>query len=670
MQHFGSMARYDALPNSSTAHDMEPSSQMNELAFNPNYNSTGSFSSSQGLAWRSGPTDKLLVLGASSLPLLASIYLLVATVTNRSSTGPLLSFIQKNRATTQIVVSLVSGRSLSLNSIAFIRAISTRSLAGNLPAASFITSITIVLLFALPNTLWTGALTPILTNATIVETDILKIPQYSTSSDKTWSKNGRLGQSGCKSVYNPKGIFSDCPVSILQSSLLSRAAQANLNLTQTHTKNDNSHYSYNGRSYGVGSAPGLVDENLYGGQSSSNLLFYNYTEPGYLAHVTCFYNSSSDWHLREIQAGDPKYGIPYIYYATGYFPNAPSAEETPDFFSVVGLGSSTNLAVIGVKRSEGRTVILITAGSAYAILNRTQCEVTLTPTSFTVAVDVVRKLITVLPPKSSTYVAGSHSPSFDATGGLADTVTLQANGLGMISTSLYTSIVGDSLMSNILAATTNSPSDDPLTALAAIADSFSVMLDDLLLFVGSSQFFIPNGTYGSSSKGDFSTVEAHLTVQAVRLGDAKYVFATFAMCVILIAAVAIEAYRTKIWKLLPRWDFMDTTSLVLASAVAGKDVVTKMCRGHGGGKIQWTGGGGLGDWVQEKGKIARDDWDCGRPEELSGFRLKLGKKVLRFDPAQQARNGDEGEDFKRGEEVQLITISLWASGVEGIVPLV
>ncbi|MCJ1457923.1 hypothetical protein MMC28_008292 [Mycoblastus sanguinarius] len=416
-----------------------------------------------------------------------------------------------------------------------------------------------------------------------------------------------------------------------------------------------------GRSYGVGSPAGLVDENLYGGSSSANLLSYKYNEPGYLAHVTCFYNTSSDFHLEEIQAGKPDNGIPYVYYAIGHFPNAISTQGQ-DFFSVVGLDGDDSIAVVAAKRYQARNVILVTAGSDYPHLNNTQCEVRFAPTMFTVGVDISNKLISVLP-INTTKTAGPASPSFDSTAGLAGTAINQINDLGMVSTSLYISIVGDALMSNITTTTTTS-SFDPSIALAAMADSFSVMLDEVLLFVGSSQFFLPN-----TSAGDFSTVNAHLNVKVVRLGEAKYVFATFAICVVLLAAVAAEACRTKIWSRLPRWDYMDTTCLVLASAVAGEDVVGEMCRGREGGQMEWTGGG-PGSWGQGRTHTAREGWDGSGQEEVPEVRLQLGKKVLKAAPAQQGRDKDEDGDAKGRQEVQITAVSLSTSGAKGVVSLI
>ena len=78
----------------------------------------------------------------------------------------------------------------------FIEAVATRRLVSGVPAAMCTTSVVIVLLFAIPNILWTGALTPIL------EMDVLKIPQYSPGSNATWSNNGRIYDTQCTTVTN------------------------------------------------------------------------------------------------------------------------------------------------------------------------------------------------------------------------------------------------------------------------------------------------------------------------------------------------------------------------------------------------------------------------------------------------------------------------------------
>ncbi|KAI4281675.1 MAG: hypothetical protein L6R38_003518 [Xanthoria sp. 2 TBL-2021] len=273
-------------------------------------------------------------------------------------------------------------------------------------------------------------------------------------------------------------------------------------------------------------------------------------------------------------------GISYVYYAIGAFSNA--QEGAVDFFAVTGLSGDDSIASAAAKHNGNRSLIMVTAGSSYLELNA-QYEVSFTPTSFAVEVDVIGKLINISPMTAAT-VSQSASPSFDPIGGLALAAINQLNGLSMISTSLYTSVVGDALITNIKAATTNSTSHDS-PAYTTRADSLPATLDDIIVFIGSSQFFVP-----FSGEGDFSTVDVHMIVQAVRLGEVAYVMATFGICAALLVAVIVEALRTRFWKSLPRWNFMDTTSLVISSAVAGTEVRSALCRGQKIGTMEWTGG--------------------------------------------------------------------------------
>jgi hypothetical protein len=601
-----------------------------------------STSSDYHSTWLSGLLDKFLIIASTLIPLTISSILLGATVLDLHSTGLVLNFILYNRATAQIIVSIASAiiatlniytitklvnlatrihllqQALSLNKLKFIIAALTGRFVHSLPAGLCFTSGLLVFLFALPNTLWTGALTPVVINATAFEASALKIPQFPSTANKTWAFNPILTYADCNMTTNSKGTFSNCPVDILQSSLLSAASQATSDLAPARFKTDNSQYSYTTRSYGVGSPVGIVDDNIYSRHSRSNLLSYKYSEPGYLTSSTCFRNTSSTWHLKEIQPGKSKNGIPYIYYAIGHFPN--NQDNHTDFFSMIGMAGNASIVALSAKRYANRTVILITAGSDYDVLNQTQCEISFVPTMFNIHVDVVEKLITVQP--------GGSVPatSFDPTGKIAGNVIDQINGMGSMSNSLYSSNIGDALMSNIAALNINSTLPSP-ELFSALDDSLSVMMDGLLLFISSSQFFDPN-----AGAEDFFKVDAHLMVQAVRFGQAEYVFLVFSMCGSILLAVMFEAYRTGAWRGLPRWDFADTTSLVLASAVAGNDILEVTPR---------DGIVGLAGPRQVRA--------------AGEMQLRLGRKVLAKD---EYRNGQGGG-----------AVSFWTNHARDVVPL-
>src|SRR5271155_1121629 len=84
------------LPESSAGHDEQTPLHEVKPVLDPDFNINSSPITDRHFAWQSDPVDKLLLLCASILPLVASTYLLVRTVTDRRSTGPLLAFVSSN----------------------------------------------------------------------------------------------------------------------------------------------------------------------------------------------------------------------------------------------------------------------------------------------------------------------------------------------------------------------------------------------------------------------------------------------------------------------------------------------------------------------------------------------------------------------------------------------
>jgi hypothetical protein len=579
------------------------------------------------------------------------------------TTGQFLEIVINQRATVQIVVSIIAAalaalnvyilttllnqaarihllrKPLSLTTIKFIGAIASRRWGSGLPIPLFVGAFVAVLLFAIPNVMWTGALTPILVTVNSTMADAIPLPRYSVKSNDTWSNNGQISRSACHAVTLEAGIFSDCATATIQSSMLQRAAQASENDTALHNKIDYSHYSYVGRSYGVGGAVGIFDGRLPGSiKKGTTLLNYNYTEPGYLTDVKCSHNASLDYGIVPIAGfdGETDNGTPSLFSAQGYFPwETPNGGETNiEHFAVVGFDEDS-LAVLSCKQSQpkgGTKMIIIVAGNSYPFLNMTQCFVTFTPTMFAVEVDVQDRLIHVQPQHNMS------DDAFDPTGGLATTLVNQLNSLSMIATTMYTSTVGDALMANLNSSmNATSTVDDKYEVLG---QSFAVMFDDLLTFIGSSQFFLPfNGD------GDYTLSDAGVTMQAVQVGETAYVIATFILCMVLILLVIEEAIRTVGWRQLPRWDLTDPTCLVLAGAVAGNDLLSR---------------------VEERElRSGRGVWSGDGREGLGGARLRLGQKVV----ATTGEGGLQALETDDGRPVQLTAVSFHTHSSRDTEPL-
>ncbi|PWY94850.1 hypothetical protein BO94DRAFT_621297 [Aspergillus sclerotioniger CBS 115572] len=521
-------------------------------------------------AWKAGRTMKVLVTISALLPLPLCLYLLYRINFGAGITGSPLQFVENNRASLQIIVSLLSAMLsimnvfvrttilkfmwqvrfmksyISMTDLKFFEAIVSRHFGVDHPGTRRLSLL--IILLSLPSFLWVGPLTPVLTTETTSIEGGLQIPAYSNASGTNWDNNDFAFLQDCTSYVEYQVMFSKCPAASLSGQLLTSASQASItkqfNSLHLQAKNDNTQYSYAGRSYGVGSSVGFQSFSHY---STSNITSYSYFEPGYQTSVRCIHNSSSQWHLQEVTAGNAGAGIPWIYYAIGTFPNThPGAGA--GFFSVTGLGGDASIVALETRVDEGQHVIQLAAGENYSYLNQTQCWITYAPTLFQVDVTVFSRIIIVRPIVES---------QFDPTGGLAATGTYQLGAVGRINTSLYISLIGQALKSNI-----DLYRVDNFTALA---DSMAAMIDDILVFVGSAQYYITQDTQKTN---------VAITYNALKLGKARYIYATCAVCIVLLLlATVVDLIRTHWWRQLPRFDFTDMPSVITGSAIAGKQIM-------------------------------------------------------------------------------------------------
>ena len=544
---------------------------------------------SYGNSWRAVAWNKWLLIAAAVLPVPPSSLLLYYHLREKGFEGPLLAFTINSRATTQIFVSIIAGMlsalnifvftglikfsvrtslvrsSVSLSKLRFLNAFTTQQVNFDQSGTASLLLIMGAALFIMPHIIWIGAVTPVVASQIALVERGTSVPAYTPESADNWSDNSRAFKGQCRDGFpDSETVFNACPTATLTSLLLTSASQASNSKSPdsglARSKHDHSQYVFLGRSYGVGASVGLQSLSI------STPLAYNYTEPGYLTEVTCFQNVTSDWHLELIKPGEAQYGIPYIYYATGRFPNGNwSVNSSADFFAVTGLGGDDEIAAIGARNGADRSIALLTAGETYIHLNQTQCDIIYTPSLFNVDVNTINRTIQVSPIPSSSGAA-SATVNFDPTHGLAKTATQQLNLVGLIETSLYVSQAGEALTTNIISHNTKMNSSTTSFSLSsnhtAISDSLISILDDLLLFTASSQFYL--------SAGNFSTpVPLTATFRVVKLGDPRYIYAVVATCWILALACAVSALSTNMWKLLPNFDFTDLQDLVLGAAIGG-----------------------------------------------------------------------------------------------------
>ena len=85
--------------------------------------------------------------------------------------------------------------------------------------------------------------------------------------------------------------------------------------------------------------------------------------------------------------------------------------------------------------------------------------------------------------------------------------------------------------------------------------------------MGSAQLVIANDT---------TSHEVTARLQALRVGQRAYIYATMAMSICLLLAAVVEAIRHSFWTFLPKFDFVDFDSTVVASSRGGTGVADEV----------------------------------------------------------------------------------------------
>lgn len=506
-----------------------------------------------------------LALGLSITTIFSSL-LLAASARNWKLKSDSYIWVANNRATVQLLLQLLSN-ALALIYVAIIaeltnratriywknnpvaphvvqfwHALCVRSISWSIPLHLLVPLLLYVLVTAIPSAIWAGALTPVATTVAISAT--LDLPSYqNTSSIKEWPSE--IDRQGPR-VRNSKGRFSYSVGMQLQGSLLLSASSAtpiNGSIRQ-HGKLDNSRFTYFGRSYGVGSSVGLSDDALL---ANRLLQAYSYEEVGYETVVTCIHNASSQFTLVEDGNG--------WYEAYGPLPN--SGDAGPEDSSYIGHGEDAIVAIgVGRNPEDPRRMLAIAAGSSYGHLNRTQCSMSFQPTLFKVNVGATGRNITVDPIREL--------DSFQDGGNLTQVVMRQFELISNDQTSLYTSVVGNSLNDSISDFISAYNGTQPLSleeaTLPGVENALQAMVDDMLVAYASAQMMIQQDT---------TPANCTATLATMRVGDDVYIHAIFAINIAVFLLVVVECMRTRYWKGMYFLDYLNPVSLMTTTFTNG-----------------------------------------------------------------------------------------------------
>lgn len=359
-----------------------------------------------------------------------------------------------------------------------------------------------------------------------------------------------IGSAG-PSLRTQKGFFTYSVGQQQSGQLLSSAASASSTGVgpHVHRKLDNTQFSYRGRSYGVGAPVGLMDQGI---TSDAQVAGYIYQEEGYVANVTCIYNTTSNFAL----SGPVN---EWIFAASGNLPDSVGGSEYSNYIGHDGKA----IVAMGVAFSEHspRRYLAITAGEAYSYLNNTQCEFDFTPTLFNVTVDMGNLNITVTPVTTM--------QDFNPQRNITRTVVRQFELMSNDMTNLYVSLLGEAFNSSIAAykMSRSSASRNPFTeeeaTLAGLTNSITAMADDMLVAYASAQLMVGRM---------FTQQPAKVYVYALQFGQPGYIYAIFTLNLLIIVAVVFEAVRTVGWSGLGRFNYLDPRDLIIAASRGGTEI--------------------------------------------------------------------------------------------------
>ena len=98
------------------------------------------------------------------------------------------------------------------------------------------------------------------------------------------------------------------------------------------------------------------------------------------------------------------------------------------------------------------------------------------------------------------------------------------------------------------------------------------MLDDILVGYGAAQLFWGLGDEYSDTTNLSRESNVTSTYNSTRLGQDGYIFATLAINILLILIGLEEAVRTRNWKQMPRLDYLDLKSMIVATSAGGNEI--------------------------------------------------------------------------------------------------
>ena len=426
-----------------------------------------------------------------------------------------------------------------------------------------------------PAALWASAITPLPTKSSLTRGSMM-VPGFSEASNDLWDQFTSahyFSMKNCSVQSQPPSFVTNCPIPYRQNALLNTAREAtasNISEPRSHSKLDSPAWTYYGRSYGTGSSVGLkLNGTNTTGDIPENFQLdtYSFEETGYNASVQCYYDTQPNNLMFKYGTKQDDVGL---FRLQG---TLPGMNETVFDPVIAGCGTLThkkncenpNRATMFAwfaNNHQHQYEVGIRATSWYKDdFDNIQCSLEFVPTVFTVTVNVTRQSINVT-------AKGTTTTDPDPTDLLKKNTVLSLKFLSTMSLSLYVSVLGDAFSANLNTTKQNFPDmAPPDAALRATEDSFEAILDDILGVYGSSQISMHHDMTRSNIKGCFDSY---------RIGQPLVHTLTLVLNLLIVLGILIEAFRTRFWRDLPKYDMMDLKSTVTAASFGGKAISRKI----------------------------------------------------------------------------------------------
>ncbi len=199
-------------------------------------------------------------------------------------------------------------------------------------------------------------------------------------------------------------------------------------------------------------------------------------------------------------------------------------------------------------------VVTMATGS-YKDLNNLQCATRALPTRFRVDVNVVNRLISATP----SSIGGLYN--IEARGLVAREGIDALAALSLVSTTAYTSVLGNMLHSDIFNVKQSGVEKTTTATIErGVAESLQVLSDQYLFSTAGAQLMTGQ---------DVANQPVDAWVVAMRIWQDRCIYASAAINTVLVIVAILAAVRTRLWRGMPRLDYSDVKSVMIASSAGG-----------------------------------------------------------------------------------------------------